>query len=252
MGRGLKQTRGEGTDHVSDGIVKKKTYVTEPRPLGAAVAGRSLGGAEAGPARGIGGRRVLVTLIGDLAALAIVTLIALLLLPVASHLPIVGRSLAEFGAVRPPLAVVSLMIPWTIFVMYGYGLYRSSARSINGWVFSEGLRGLTALSVAAWSMLILTLAIAGSTDSLGFIAVFWACEVVAVPSCRAAARAAIWQSPRLSERTLIVGAGAVGHLLGEKIGKHPEYNLKLVGYLDDGEPFGATSRPCRSLGASRT
>ena len=110
---------------------------------------------------------MLVTLIGDVIALAIVTLIALLLLPVGSHLPIVGRSLSEYAEVRPPLAVESLMIPWTIFVLYGYGLYRSSARSINGWVVSEGLRGLTALSVAAWSMLVLTLAVAGTTDSLG-------------------------------------------------------------------------------------
>ncbi len=46
------------------------------------------------------------------------------------------------------------MVPWTISVMYGYGLYRSSARNINGWVFSEGLRGLTALSVASWSVLV--------------------------------------------------------------------------------------------------
>ena len=74
-----------------------------------------------------------------------------------------------------------------------------------------------------------------------------------MPVCRAIGRAAFWQSSRLSERTLIVGAGAVGHLLGEKIAKHPEYNLKLVGYLDDGEPFGATqAAPCRSSAASRS
>jgi len=118
-------------------------------------------------------------------------------------------------------------------------LYRSSARSINGWVVSEGLRGLTALSVAAWSALVIMLMLSGSTEALGFIALFWGCEIAAVPVCRAVGRAAFWRSEHLSERTLIVGAGAVGHLLGEKIGKHPEYNLRLVGYLDDGEPFGA-------------
>ena len=59
----------------------------------------------------------------------------------------------------------------------------SSARSINGWVFSEGLRGLTALSVAAWSALVIMLLVAGSTDALGFIAVFWGCEVLTVPTC---------------------------------------------------------------------
>ena len=140
------------------------------------------------------------------------------------------------------------IVPWTIWVMYGYGLYRSSSRSINGWVLSEGLRGLTALSVAAWSALVIMLVVAGSTDALGFIAVFWGCEVITVPVCRTVGRAAFWRSSRLSERTLIVGAGAVGHLLGEKIAKHPEYNLKLVGYLDDGEPFGASKPPVPVVG----
>jgi exopolysaccharide biosynthesis polyprenyl glycosylphosphotransferase len=123
--------------------------------------------------------------------------------------------------------------------MYGYGLYHSSSRSINSGILSDGMRGMTALAVAAWTMLVTVLVVTGSAESLGFIGVFWACAAVVVPIGRAIGRAAFWQSSRLAERTLIIGAGAVGHLLGEKIAKHPEYNLKLVGYLDDGEPFGA-------------
>ena len=42
--------------------------------------------------------------------------------------------------------------------------------------------------------------------------------------------------PSFTERTLIVGAGSVGHLLAEKIAKHPEFRVRLVGFLDDGEP----------------
>jgi exopolysaccharide biosynthesis polyprenyl glycosylphosphotransferase len=235
---------------VSDGIIKKKTYVTAAQSSGhgAAAAALALDEVATGAARAVGSRRALVTLAGDLIALCAALLAALLLLPVAPHIPVLGRSLADFAEVRPPLFVVAFIVPWTIFVMYGYGLYLSSARSINGWVFSEGLRGLTALSVAAWSVLVMTLLIAGSADSLGFIAVVWGCQVVAVPVSRAVGRAAFWQSSHLSERTLIVGAGAVGHLLGEKIAKHPEYNLKLVGFLDDGEPFGATKPPVPVVG----
>ena len=235
---------------MSDGIIKKKTYVTAAQSSGhgAAAAALALDEVATGAARAVGSRRALVTLAGDLIALCAALLAALLLLPVAPHIPVLGRSLADFAEVRPPLFVVAFIVPWTIFVMYGYGLYLSSARSINGWVFSEGLRGLTALSVAAWSVLVMTLLIAGSADSLGFIAVVWGCQVVAVPVSRAVGRAAFWQSSHLSERTLIVGAGAVGHLLGEKIAKHPEYNLKLVGFLDDGEPFGATKPPVPVVG----
>ena len=231
---------GEGSGVVANDIVKK-TYATGSRSADSGVAPAGvvpLADDAARAARSVGSRRALVTLASDVVALSLALLVALTLLPVVSHVPFLGRSLADYVETRPVVPVAALMVPWTIFVTYGYGLYRSSARSINGWVLSEGLRGLTALSVAAWSALVLTLLAAGSTDALGFIAVFWGAEIVAVPVCRAIGRAAFWQSSRLSERTLIVGAGAVGHLLGEKIGKHPEYNLQLVGYLDDGEPFG--------------
>jgi len=230
---------------VTDDIVKKTTYVSGSGPAdgGSGTAVLSFDETAAGATRSIGGRRALVTLAGDVVALFIATLAALLLLPAVSHIPSLGRALAEYAENRPPAIVDLLIVPWTVFVMYGYGLYRSSARSINGWVLSEGLRGLTALSVAAWSALVLMLLATGSNDSLGFIALFWGAVIVTVPICRTIGRAAFWQSPRLSERTLIVGAGAVGHLLGEKIAKHPEYNLRLVGYLDDGEPFGAGKPP---------
>ncbi len=235
---------------MSDDIVKEKTYVSAARPAagGAGAAALTLDEAAPGAARVVGGRRALVTLGGDVIALCIALFATLLLLPATPHIPFFGRAIAEYAETRPPLLVVGLIVPWTVFVLYGYGLYLSSSRSINGWVFSEGLRGVTALSIAAWSALVLMLLVAGSTDALGFIAVFWGCEVVTVPAARAVGRAAFWKSSRLSERTLIIGAGAVGHLLGEKIAKHPEYNLKLVGYLDDGEPFGASKPPVPVVG----
>ena len=220
---------------MTDGIVKERTYVA-PAPAGAVPASAFLDESLTGAAREVGNRRALVTLAADVIALDVSMLLALLLLPVVSHGPLVGHALGEFSEVRPPFAIIALIVPWTIFVLYGYGLYRSSARSINGWVVSEGLRGLTALSVAAWSVLVIMLVTTGSTDSLGFIAVYWACAAVLVPVTRSLGRAAFWQSSHLSERTLIVGAGAVGHLLAEKIAKHPEYNIRLVGFLDDGEP----------------
>jgi exopolysaccharide biosynthesis polyprenyl glycosylphosphotransferase len=226
---------------VSDGIVKNRTYVagSDPPDGNRGTAGLLLNGVIAGAARGVGGRRALVTLAGDVGALAIAMLAAELLLPVMSHVPVFGRPFADFVETRPPLPVSLLIVPWFVFVMHGYGLYHSSSRNINSGILSDGMRGMTALAVAAWTMLVAVLVVTGSADCLGFIGVFWACAAVVVPIGRVVGRAAFWQSSSLAERTLIIGAGAVGHLLGEKIAKHPEYNLKLVGYLDDGEPFGA-------------
>ena len=191
-------------------------------------------------ARSVSSQRAFVTVCADVIALMSALLVAAVALPVVSHVPLFGRAVHEFAENRPPAMIVAMIVPWTIFVMYGYGLYRGPARSINAGVTSEALHGPTALSVSAWSVLVVTLIVSGSSESLGFITVFWGVEVIAVPLLRLVARTAFWQSPRLSERTLIVGAGAVGHLLGEKIGKHPEYNIRLIGYLDDGEPFDAS------------
>jgi exopolysaccharide biosynthesis polyprenyl glycosylphosphotransferase len=220
---------------VTDDIVKKRYADTAGSPEGAAAAAfldEAIGGA-----RRVSSRRALVTVCADVIALMIALFVAVAALPDVSHIPVLGRAVAEFTETRPPLLVVATIVPWTVFIMYGYGMYRGSARSINTGVTADALHGLTALSVSAWSVLVIMLIVAGSTDALGFIAVFWGVEVITVPVCRSVARAAFWQSSRLSERTLIIGAGAVGHLLGEKIAKHPEYNIKLVGYLDDGEPF---------------
>ena len=49
-------------------------------------------------------------------------------------------------------------------------------------------------------------------------------------------RVTLWSRSAFRERVLIIGAGEVGHTLAAKIGKHAEYRMKLVGFLDDGEP----------------
>jgi exopolysaccharide biosynthesis polyprenyl glycosylphosphotransferase len=183
-----------------------------------------------------GSRRVAVSVAADVFALSTSVVVAVLALPRLGSLPLVGRLLASFAGDTRNLLILFFIVPWTVFVMYGYGLYRSSSRSISGWVISEALRGVTALSVATWSLLVIFAVIEGSGMAFGFLIVFWASALVCVPAARSVARLSLWHGSRFVDRTLIVGAGSVGHLLAEKIGKHPEFNLKLIGYLDDGEP----------------
>ena len=65
---------------------------------------------------------------------------------------------------------------------------------------------------------------------------FWVLAVVLVPAARWLSRVTVWSRAAFQERVLIIGAGEVGHTLAAKIGKHAEYRMKLVGFLDDGEP----------------
>jgi exopolysaccharide biosynthesis polyprenyl glycosylphosphotransferase len=67
----------------------------------------------------------------------------------------------------------------------------------------------------------------------GTVLAFWLSALVLLPVVRATTRHQI--IPRLStpQNTLIVGAGEVGQMLARKLRKHPHYNLRLVGFLDD-------------------
>src|SRR5581483_11189872 len=62
---------------------------------------------------------------------------------------------------------------------------------------------------------------------------FWALAIVAVVGARALARSLVRRTRFYVQRTLIVGAGAVGQRIATKILQHPEYRIELVGFVDD-------------------
>jgi exopolysaccharide biosynthesis polyprenyl glycosylphosphotransferase len=67
---------------------------------------------------------------------------------------------------------------------------------------------------------------------IGALFSFWLLAVVIVPTLRAAARVPLRRDPALRHRTVIVGAGTVGQLLGKKLLQHPEYGIQLLGFVD--------------------
>ena len=67
----------------------------------------------------------------------------------------------------------------------------------------------------------------------GTVFVFWLSALVFLPVVRATVRHYVVPLLNTPQYTIIVGAGEVGQTLARKIRKHPEYNLRLVGFLDD-------------------
>ena len=123
-------------------------------------------------------------------------------------------------------------------MLYAFGLYREPSRSIGGSSLDDALKGLTALTAGSWGALVLAVLVRGAHAPVATLVVFWVAAAVAVPAARWAVRKTVWSRPQFTERTLIIGAGEVGHMLAAKIARHPEYRLRLVGFLDDGEPRG--------------
>jgi exopolysaccharide biosynthesis polyprenyl glycosylphosphotransferase len=61
---------------------------------------------------------------------------------------------------------------------------------------------------------------------------FWVAAIVAMLVCRAAARVYARGRTSYSQNVMIVGAGDVGQLVGRKVVQHPEFGMRLVGFVD--------------------
>jgi exopolysaccharide biosynthesis polyprenyl glycosylphosphotransferase len=61
---------------------------------------------------------------------------------------------------------------------------------------------------------------------------FWLSTIVLMVAARGVARAIARRQPSYVQNTVIVGAGDIGQLVGRKLLHHPEYGLKLVGFVD--------------------
>jgi exopolysaccharide biosynthesis polyprenyl glycosylphosphotransferase len=62
---------------------------------------------------------------------------------------------------------------------------------------------------------------------------FWLLAICFVVLARATARAVARRSPMFTQNAVIVGAGHVGQLIARKLQQHPEYAIRLVGFVDD-------------------
>lgn len=66
----------------------------------------------------------------------------------------------------------------------------------------------------------------------GKLLLFWLLAVPGVTAARATARCFCRGRINYVQNTIIVGAGEVGQMVAEKILRHPEYGLNLVGFVD--------------------
>jgi exopolysaccharide biosynthesis polyprenyl glycosylphosphotransferase len=82
-----------------------------------------------------------------------------------------------------------------------------------------------------------------ATPSVPKLFTFSLLALALVPLARGTARAAARRSTLYVQNALIVGAGEVGQLVALKLQKHPEYGIRVVGYVDSDPVEGARSDP---------
>ncbi len=181
--------------------------------------------------------RVAATLAADAVALAVSALLVALIAVSLGSVGVIDRLSGPF-VTEPGTGLLLFLglVPYWIAVLWVFGLYREPGRSIGGFNLGEALSGLTSLTSASWLLLIIMVLSLGTRAPVAPLIVYWALAAVLVPSARWVSRVTVWSRPAFQERVLIIGAGEVGHTIAAKISAHPEYHIKLVGFLDDGEP----------------
>ena len=134
------------------------------------------------------------------------------------------------------LLALAALVGWvTLFTIYG--LYERQSATIAASTFDETATMLNALMAGSLVMLLtgqglekwLDLKVYSPSEAVMFLAF----ALALVPTGRWVLRNRLLHGVVRARRALIIGAGPAGRLLESKIAAHKDYNLEVIGFLDD-------------------
>jgi exopolysaccharide biosynthesis polyprenyl glycosylphosphotransferase len=127
-----------------------------------------------------------------------------------------------------------ITIPVWVLMAKIYGLYerdeeRTEHTTVDDFVgvFHLVTVGVWVLFAGAWLF-----KVAYEYPPLDKLTTFWILAIVLIPVARSAARAFCHRREAYLQNTVIVGAGDVGQLVARKLLQHPEYGIRLLGFVD--------------------
>ena len=153
----------------------------------------------------------------------------------------------ESGLIEAPLGVPPLapylfllvpFLPLHALALRVVGLYdyrHERTKADEAFLVAQGASLATLLLVTS------TFFIRSFSYSRWFIVVLWAIDVLVVFGVRLAIRDAVRglrRHGRFLRRALVVGAGPLGQELVRRLRPHPEFGIRIMGYLDDRYPVG--------------
>ncbi|MDX6423486.1 MAG: hypothetical protein QOI67_957 [Gaiellaceae bacterium] len=152
---------------------------------------------------------------------------------------VLGLSTAAFvaSAVADEVGLLPIVfiatLPFWVVLAKLYRLYARDDERIDHSTADDVGPIFNMVTVGVWLFVSVTwLTGIGSPSELSWYLVVWATAIVALPLLRASARSLAIHGNVCYENTLIVGAGDVGQLAARKLQQHPEYGLRVVGFVD--------------------
>ena len=125
-----------------------------------------------------------------------------------------------------------LSLPLWVLLARAYGLYdRDEERTDHSTV--DDLFGVfQVVSLGTWGVLVITERHRPGARDASRLVLFWFLAILLVPLLRAFIRVLGRRNATYIQNVIIVGTGSVARLLAPKIAKHPEYGLRVVGFVD--------------------
>ena len=187
-------------------------------------------------------RRLL--LIADLVGLLSAFLLALVLVSPNPAVDVVNT--------RWEVALFVASLPLWVLLARMHGLYDRDEERTDHSTVDDIFGVLQMVSIGTWGFVAVTEIIGLPHPNLTRLVVFWAIAIVLIPLLRAVARVLGRRNAAYIQNVIIVGSGQVARLLANKIGNHPEYGLKIVGFVDrDGRASPANgNQPLDLLGST--
>ena len=167
-------------------------------------------------------RRLL--LIADLVGLLAAFLLALALVSPSPVVDVVGM--------RWEVALFVASLPLWVLLARMHGLYDRDEERTDHSTIDDIFGILQVVSIGTWGFVAVTEIVGLPHPNLTRLVVFWGIAIVLVPLLRAIARVLGRRNAAYIQNVIIVGSGQVARLLASKIDNHPEYGLKIVGFVD--------------------
>jgi len=130
------------------------------------------------------------------------------------------------------LSCLFLVLPLWVIGANASGLYDRDEQRPDHTTLDDAGPVITLVAIGTWLGLAVT-APTGIVDVTTDAAlVFSAAAFATIMTSRGVARWAMRRRPTYRQNTIIVGAGDVGQLVGRKMLQHPEFGIKLIGFVD--------------------
>ncbi len=177
---------------------------------------------------------VLALVAGDAAAVTLALLAAYVMRFWAGFIP------APLGVppIEPYLALLLPLLPLHALALRVVGLYEYRHERTKA---DEAFLVVQGVSLATLFLVASTFFIRNFSYSRLAIVLFWGLDVVSVYALRLLIREVVRglrRHGRFVRRALVVGAGPLGQEVVRRLRGHPEFGVRVVGYLDDQAPAG--------------